>query len=384
MSASAQSLCPVCLMVLDARHEKRGEDVFLCRTCPEHGPFEEVVWRGPPAFDSWRRPKTAKASPNRQTATANGCPHDCGICPAHEQHACTVLYEITTACDLNCPVCFAASGGTAPFAPLAELAGHLPWIREQAGDIVLQLSGGEPTLYPELPKLVREAKKLFSSVQLNTNGLRLAEDPNLARALAEAGLSWVFLQFDGVTDATYIALRGRPLLREKLAAIKHCAAAGLPVILVPTLAAGVNNRELGPLLRLALDHAPGVRGLHVQPMTFAGRNHLPVSSARITLPEVLTALCEQSDGLILPEHATPPGCEHERCSFHCRYRLTPEGGLVPLRAEACCTPMAASEGVIRAVDTIRRSWGGVAEKKTTRPPTHLRHSSARPAPKLSA
>ena len=355
---STQSLCPVCLRVLEARHEHRDGAVFLCRTCPEHGPFADVIWRGLPAFDSWSRPKTAKAAPNRQTEAVHGCPRDCGICPNHEQHSCTVLLEITAACNLNCPVCFADSGGKASFTPLEELIRHMNWIHGQVGDVVLQISGGEPTLYPELPALVREAKRLFTSVQLNTNGLlRAAEDPSLTAALAEAGLSWVFLQFDGVTDATYTALRGRPLLREKLAALDAFTAAGLPVILVPTLAAGVNDRELGGILRLALERAPGVRGLHVQPMTFSGRNRL-AATARITLPEVLAALCEQSDGRILPEHATPPGCEHERCSFHCRYRLTPEGEMVPLRGESCCTPIAASEGVTRAVETIRRSWGG--------------------------
>ena len=223
---SVQSLCPICLHVLEARHEHRDGAVFLCRTCPEHGPCEEVVWRGLPAFDSWSRPKTAKAAPNRQTESVHGCPRDCGICPNHEQHSCTVLLEITTACNLNCPVCFAGSGGKASFPPLEELTRHLSWIHEQVGDVVLQISGGEPTLYPELPALIREAKRLFTSVQLNTNGLRAAEDLGLAKALAEAGLSWVFLQFDGVTDATYTALRGRPLLREKLAALDAFTAAG--------------------------------------------------------------------------------------------------------------------------------------------------------------
>jgi uncharacterized radical SAM superfamily Fe-S cluster-containing enzyme len=183
----------------------------------------------------------------------------------------------------------------------------------------------------------------------------------------------VFLQFDGTTDAIFTALRGKALLAKKLAAVENCRAAGLSVVLVPTVAAGVNDRDLGNLLRLALSLAPTVRGLHLQPMTGAGRNSLAAGGqAAITLPEVLAAICAQSEGLMRPEHATPPGCEHERCSFHCRYRISESGALIPLRGEAPCCPGGSrdpsapeereeedsGQGLNRAIDTILRAWGG--------------------------
>ena len=288
------------------------------------------------------------------------------------------------------------AGVRASYTPLPVLTEQLRWIREHAGEVVLQISGGEPTLHPDLPELVRAAKALFPAVQLNTNGLLLADRPGLAGELARAGLSWVFLQFDGTDDAIFTALRGRPLLQRKLRAIERCRQAGLAVVLVPTVAAGINDHDLGNLLRLAIRHAPTVRGLHLQPMTAAGRNALARDSAPLTLPEVLRAICDQSGGLMLPEHATPPGCEHERCSFHCRYRLSPSGTLIPLRGDApCCvrpdegdskggpgaglaepasaarasagsdatlearpgaTSDATLEGARRAIDTIMRVW----------------------------
>ena len=393
-----RSLCPICLTSLPAQLVREADQVFIRRVCPEHGSFSGMVWQGEPALESWHRPKKPSLSVLRQTGHRRGCPHDCGRCPEHGQHACTVLFEITDQCNLRCPVCFADAGTevsslTARFPSLQTLTGQLRWIREQAGEIVLQLSGGEPTLHPELPELVQEARALFPAVQLNTNGLLLAERPGLAPALAGAGLSWVFLQFDGTDDAIFTTLRGRPLLRQKLAAIGACKRAGLAVVLVPTVAAGVNDRDLGNLLRLAISLAPTVRGLHVQPMTGSGRNALADRVSPLTLPEVLQALCAQSGGLMLPEHATPPGCEHERCSFHCRYRLTPSGTLLPLRGEApCCVkpdtgPDSRAEsglgagveaecdggadatlaGARRAVDTIMRVWQPPQEERASGP-----------------
>ncbi|MDL2207467.1 radical SAM protein [Desulfovibrio sp. OttesenSCG-928-M16] len=373
----SRSLCPVCLKALPAEIIRRGQDVLLERVCPEHGAYSGLIWRGEPDFTRWKRPKPADPPPFKERETNQGCPHDCGRCPEHGQHACTVLFEITRRCNLHCPVCFASAGEEGlddpGFAPLAHLTGQLHWIREHAGPVVLQLSGGEPSLYPELPHLVREARTLFPAVQLNSNGLLLAEQPQLAKDLAAAGLSWVFLQFDGTRDDIYLALRGKALLQSKLRAIENCRAAGLPVVLTPTLARGVNDDNLGDLLDLALSFAPAVRGLHLQPMTGSGRNALAGKSDPLTLPETLQALCAQSSGRIRPEHATPPGCEHERCSFHCRYRLGPAGELLPLRgqdeAPCCCavpdraTPQNSAgdaEGVKRAIDVILRSWQGPA------------------------
>ncbi len=386
VSQHTSSLCPYCLRALPAALVRRGDTVFLERVCPEHGPISAPIWQGAPGLEAWRRPERRAASPKRQTASELGCPNDCGICPEHKQFACTVLLEITGNCNLNCPVCFASSGkNAAPFTPLAELVRRLKWIREQAGDVILQISGGEPTLYPDLPALVRQAKTLFEAVQLNSNGLELARKAEFAHELREAGLTWVFLQFDGATDEIYRQLRGRPLLEQKLAALANCARAGLPVVLVPTVARGVNDRDLGNLLRLALQHAPNVRGIHFQPMSVMGRNAFAGTAARITIPELLRGLAEQSNGLVEVGHFSPPGCEHERCSFHSRYRLSPEGALIPQAARTSCCPgpemddssgglpasvlpldsRAARENIEQAMRSVRSNWG--AEKSTGAP-----------------
>ncbi|MDR2368241.1 MAG: radical SAM protein [Deltaproteobacteria bacterium] len=363
-----ESLCPVCLRPLPADIVQSGHEALLCRLCPDHGLFREPIWRGEPSIEAWRRPKEPAAGVRALSPAGKGCPLDCGLCPSHAQSPCTILLEITQRCDLGCPVCFASSGEDgAVDTDIGYLIEKLPFIRSQAGAVVLQISGGEPTAHPGLLDLVATAAKLFPAVQLNTNGLRLSRDPALAEALRKAGLSWAFLQFDSLSDRNLTALRGRPLLAEKLRAVGNLERAGLPTVLVPTVARGVNDGELGDLVRFGAAK-PLVRGLHFQPMTASGRNPLGGPESRLTLPELLQALGRQTQGAVDPSLAFPPGCEHERCSFHLRFRRLPDGTLTPKpgRPAPCCGPpkttdvptgpAETAEARDRAVDIILRSW----------------------------
>lgn len=370
--SETQALCPVCLRRLPARRERRGHEVWLVRTCPEHGLCEAVIWRGEPDFASWTRPKTPSRPPVVHAAAhpgpGRGCPHDCGLCPEHGQHTCTAVVEVTARCDLGCPVCYADSGASdSGHAPLAELTARLKRLRSDAGPCNLQLSGGEPTLRHDLPEIVAAARPLgFGLVQLNTNGLRLGREPGYAETLAQAGLQSVFLQFDG-SDSACLALRGRPLLAEKLAAIAACGRAGLGVVLVSTLLRGVNEGELGDILRVALAHMPVVRAVHFQPASSFGRFPAPFGEAdRLTLPEVLTLLVAQSGGMLDARDFQPPCCEHERCSFSGRF-ASENGRLVPMREGGGCdtephlAPILAAEGARRAKSAVAGQWAAAPQ-----------------------
>ncbi|WP_243360196.1 radical SAM (seleno)protein TrsS [Fundidesulfovibrio terrae] len=359
------SLCPVCLKRLPARRVGSGGVVRLTRTCPEHGEASVPIWRGEPPMASWRRAKTP-SPPNPEGASRDGCPFDCGLCPDHAQHTCTALVEITARCDLGCPVCFASSGlNGGPRDPsLDDLTRMFRDIQARAGACNLQISGGEPTVRDDLEQIVSEAARAgFPLVQLNTNGLRLGREKGFARRQAEAGLSSVFLQFDG-SDQACMILRGRPLLAAKLKAVEACAEAGLGVVLVPTLARGVNDAECGDIIRLALTLGPIVRGVHFQPMAAFGRHpggngerglHGP------TLPEVLSALESQTQGLLRTCDFHPPCCEHELCSFSGTF-LRREGGLSPMAAASnCCAPApqdipTALEGAVKSRAFTARQW----------------------------
>ncbi len=353
-----QSLCPLCLRRLNATYELAPDSssVLLCKTCPDHGLFQTPVWRetesgldSVPDFAKWRQPKTPSFPHSPATARKEGCPFDCGLCPEHGQHTCIGLLEVTLRCNMRCPVCYAAAGAdslsTDP--SLSDLAARLDALKKASGSCHVQISGGEATLREDLPEIVALARERgFALVQLNTNGLKLAEEPSYARQLKAAGLESVYLQWDAASDAACRPLRGRDCLDFKRRAVAHCAEAGLGVVLVATVLAGANDHELGELLRLALSLGPAVRGLHLQPAAFFGRYPGDLlDTPRLTLADVMNALIRQVPDLVRPEHLRPPHCEHELCSFSATYRRTASGVLEWLHQKAdCCTGDPALQG----------------------------------------
>ena len=282
-----KSVCPVCLRTIDAE-KAVGDDgyIYLTKACPEHGSFETLIWEGCIVdYLKWGSAPGGGNAPDRTVPVKDGCPRDCGLCEEHESAGCCVLLELTKRCNLRCPVCFASAGEGSVEPALSEISALYDMLMERGGPFNIQLSGGEPTLRDDLPEIVRLGRsKGFSFFQLNTNGLRLADEPGYAHMLREAGVSCAFLQFDGLCDSTYEALRGRALLDTKLRAIDSCAAAGLPVVLVPTLVPGINVSEIGEMLRFALSRAPQVRGVHFQPVSYFGRCELKEPETRLTIP----------------------------------------------------------------------------------------------------
>jgi hypothetical protein len=135
-----------------------------------------------------------------------------------------------------------------------------------------QLSGGEPTVRKDLPQIVELGIDLgFSHIEVNTNGVLLAKEEDMVKRLKDAGLSCFYLQFDGLTSDVYEKLRGADLLNLKLRAIENCRKQGVPVILVPTIVKGVNDHQLGDIIRFAMKNLDVVRGISIQPISYFGR-----------------------------------------------------------------------------------------------------------------
>jgi hypothetical protein len=254
-----------------------------------------------------------------------------------------VILEVTQRCNLNCPVCFASANSQHSKDPsLEEIQNWCQTLLNNGGPYNIQLSGGEPTLRDDLPKIIELVRSRgFSFVQLNTNGIRLARDREYVRQLKDAGLGCVFLQFDGVSDDVYRAIRGRDLLQIKHAAIRNCGEFELGVVLVPTLVPGVNTEQIGGIIRLAIAHAPTVRAIHFQPVSYFGRYPVsPRDCDRITLPEVMQKIEEQTDGQFRVKDFYPASGENAFCEFHGKFRLCPGGVVEPAArpATSCCTP----------------------------------------------
>jgi 7,8-dihydro-6-hydroxymethylpterin dimethyltransferase len=365
--STTESVCPVCLNRIEAGIVSREGEIFLEKCCPEHGPFSTVIWRGYPSFYAWRRPKIPSFPAYPATSAEKGCPFDCGLCPDHRQHTCTALLEITSRCNLSCAFCFAESGrledsdNKQADPPLSLIRQWYDTVRTFSGTANIQISGGEPTMRGDLPEIVAMGAEMgFGFIQLNTNGIRLATRSGLVEALKAAGLSSVFLQFDGTTDEIYLKIRGKELLDIKRKAIERCAAAGIGVVLVPTIVPGINDTDIGNLVNLAMALSPGVRGVHFQPVSYFGRFPGPVGNeARITLPEVLQAIERQTKGAMKTAHFNPPGCENALCSFHGNFLILKDGSLMALTPSptGCCPPPGvAAEGAKKAVSVTARQW----------------------------
>lgn len=356
------SLCPVCLDRIPAKTVRRGDDVYLRKTCGKHGDFSAILWRGKPDYASWLKKKEVRPPEKSLTAVDKGCPFDCGLCPEHGQRICFAQFEITGRCNLRCPVCFADSGGAESRDPsMEEIVGQMKMIWDDFGKCNIQLSGGEPTMREDLPEIIRAARSLgYTFVQLNTNGIRLAEEPEFAYSLKKAGLSTVFLQFDGTRDEIYRRLRGRDLFAIKEKAIENCGRSRLGVVLVPTLAPGVNTGDIGAIVHYALRGMPAIRGIHFQPISYFGRYPSPPRDEdRITLPEVLAALERQTRGLVRVDNFTHADCEHSLCSFHGDFIQLEEGKLIPYTSpkNGCCGAGGPNRDVVRqAQDYIAHRW----------------------------
>jgi uncharacterized radical SAM superfamily Fe-S cluster-containing enzyme len=206
-------------------------------------------------------------------------------------------------------------------------------------------------LRDDLPSIVEIGRRSgFTHLQLHTNGLRLAADIDYVLTLKKAGLTTVFLQFDGFHDRFYLFLRGMPLLETKLRAINNCGNADIGVVLVPTLVQAINTRGIGPTVMLAARLGHVVKGVHFQPISCFGRYPPAFEKAgRITLPEVMRLLENQTKGMIKVEHLSPPRRAHCFCSFSGSFTRLPGGVLKPLNG--------------RGLFSARRSGSGAATER---------------------
>ena len=356
------SVCPVCLGRLPAA-KVVGEDgnIYMEKKCWEHGTFRTLIWEGDlQSYHAWEAGDcNTPVTPVRAQEVERGCPYDCGLCQSHERDGCCVLLELTNRCNLKCPVCFASAGEQKPRdLSLSEIGRQYDLLMERGGPFNIQLSGGEPTMRSDLHEIIALGReKGFSFFQLNTNGVRIAREAGYADYLKNAGVSVVFLQFDGLEDGIYRTLRGTDLLVTKIKAIDNCRAAGIPVVLVPTVAPGVNDHALGDILRFALSRAPHVRGVHIQPISYFGRCGLEAPERRLTIPNVLRRIEAQTECMMKVTDFGGGGAESPYCSFHASYMRRADGSIkaLPRRRSQCCC-VRSSE----ARDFVSQQWSGRA------------------------
>ena len=309
------ALCPVCLKEYPAEVYADDEGiVWMSRTCPEHGPLTTRMWPSAEHYEWLRSEAFPKTKPRNPEDIRDACPFGCGTCARHERRGTLLEIEVTRNCNLHCPVCFASAEGHEDDPTLEEIGAMYDVIADQVGtDGAVQLTGGEPTTRKDLVDIIYMGReKGFWGIEVNTNGLVIASRPGYLEDLVGAGLTGVYLSFDGLTGDVYEATCGRDILDVKLRAIERCRECGIQVVLSVAVVAGVNDDQIGDLLRFALENSDVVAGLALQPAFTSGRfeaeRAMPMSAG-----DVIFSLAEQSDGLLEVKDIWPLGCSNPLC-----------------------------------------------------------------------
>jgi uncharacterized radical SAM superfamily Fe-S cluster-containing enzyme len=291
---TTMTVCPHCHKPIEGTVLQWEEKVYLQRNCPEHGQTIALISSDRQHY--YLRDEVAHAQPAKSSA--------CGCGPAHK--SCIALLELTDACNLKCPVCYANSP-SGQHRRFEDWCSDLEAFIKQRGPLdVLQLSGGEPTIHPDFLRLLDHCKALpIDHIMINTNGLELVKRAALAGELAR--------RKPGLDRQSHVALRGADLLEQKRAAIETIVAHDLPTTLVCTVARNVNEHELGELLRLGLG-IPQIRGITYQPATFSGRYEVDGDVlTRLTLADVVHLIVEQSGGVFKDDDFKPLPCSDPNC-----------------------------------------------------------------------
>lgn len=319
-----QAICPQCMQKVTARYIGRDQQVYLEKFCPEHG-FSEVLASSDEEWykESLYYVKPKQAPLDTPVSEFKGCPESCGTCTQHAQHTCLPVIEINRACNLQCPVCLKGEA-TQDQMSLEEFSTVLDTLFRCEGSVpVVNLSGGEPTVHPQIAELLRMSRKRgVLQTTVSTNGIPLIRNKELRNAFRETG-SIVALQFDGFGPEPYLKLRGCDLFAQKMELINILNSEGISFSLVATIADGVNLDQVGKIADFLFESQ--AVSLMFQPMTKSGyASNGPLAlTRRVTIPDIVNGFKDSK--FAQPSHFTPLPCSHFSC-FALSYFLQGEEG----------------------------------------------------------
>ena len=356
------ALCPECMKTIRAEKIVEDDNVYIVKTCPEHGTWKVKIWEGAEhykyLYDFAAVPKTPEKFAVPQI---KDCPHDCGLCSRHLQHSCLNVVEVTNHCNLNCPVCFATANGCGyDFHPDMEtIRGMFQTVVDYVkSPRCVQISGGEPTVRDDLPEIVKMAKDMgIEHIEVNTNAVRISKDMEFLKKLKEAGVDDFYFQFDGTDDEIYLKTRGKALFEVKKNAIKNCAEVGIGITLVVTVVPGVNLDHVGEIIKFAAKNVPTVKGVHFQPIFHVGRYPVePTDENRVTLPALAHAIEVQTKGMLKADNFVPTSCSNVHCDMKSLSIVMPDGSLFPLTTMALGPPQKTDNVADKTRTEVSQFW----------------------------
>jgi len=304
---NTQSLCPECLKILSATIFERDDKVWINKKCPEHGEFEDLYWGDYKLYlKATKFAHDGKGILNPNVEVTKACPQNCGLCSMHLSHTALGNIVVTNRCDLQCFYCFfyAKAMGYVYEPSLDKIRMMLRKMREEkpVEANAVQLTGGEPCIRKDIIDIIKIAKEEgYDHVQLNTNGIRFSQSLEFAKNVREAGVNTIYLSFDGTTPET------NPKNHWEMPRIlDNCRKADIGTVLVPTVINTVNDHDVGNILKFGIKNIDIVRGVNYQPVSLVGRiTNADRKKFRITIPDVIKKIEEQTDGLVSREYWYP-------------------------------------------------------------------------------
>ena len=326
------SLCTKCKQGIPAALFDTGERIVMRKTCALHGEQEVLI-----ASDSaWYHeamgyPAALKKPKHVAKPVDAGCPYDCGACPSHEQSVYLPVIPITSACNLDCPICYTINKNEGAFhMSLEEFDRTLAVIRRNDPDMrIINLTGGEPTRHPHLVEIVRRCHAAgIHRVTISTHGLTFIHDEDMLRELAALDAR-IVLSFDSFDEEVNRRMLGATIFKAKMRVLEQLAKHDVATTLIPVLAMGVNDHEVGRLIDLALQ-SDFIRSLEIHTMTFTGQGGTGFdATARLTVPDVLRGIETSTAGRIRMDDFVPSPCAHPLCYQTCYLLRTGGGDFVP-------------------------------------------------------
>ena len=326
-----QSLCAQCLTKIPADIVEKDGRIFMQKDCPDHGHQETLISSDALWYHRMMGFSAHLTAPAyAKSTTQNSCPFDCGYCPSHSQRMYLPVVPITSACNLNCPVCYTLNKNQDPyFMSKDEFAAILEQIRAGDPDMqIINFTGGEPLMHPAFCEMVEMCKEAgIQRITVSTNGLKFLEDDSLLPRLTEMDAR-IVLSFNSFHPEPYEITSGRNLLDQKLDILKLLEQYKPATTLLSVAAAGVNDREIGHIVRYVLD-TPHIVSAEIHTVTFTGQNIGRFDTGtRLTTPDVIAAIASENKE-ILSDDFLPSPAAHPLCYAVCYLLMLEDGKRIP-------------------------------------------------------
>jgi len=324
------SLCSVCKNGIEAEVVATMlDEVWMLKQCPTHGAQDVRISTDADWYTETRAIGAIDHRPSGAAPVHHGCPFDCGPCESHTQKVRLPVVTITSACNLDCPICYVHNKNDGAYhmstAEFEQILDHL--LETSKGDLdLINFTGGEPTMHPDFESFLEIcARRGVHRVAICTNGIKLARDEALVQRLAGLNAR-IALSYDSFEEEADVLLQGARLLGVKARCLDLLEQYDLDTTLIPVMTKGVNDHEIGRMIELLIER-PMIRHLEVHTMTYTGQGGVNFPrTGRISMAEVLDRIEETTDGFLRRADFVPSPCAHPLCYQIAYLLVDPDGG----------------------------------------------------------